>query len=368
MKINGMNGDTTKRINRQQVLRLLSTEPGISRTEIASRMGLVKMTVSNIISEMLHSGMIEETRSTGTEKIGAGRRLTGLCFSDQVPLIAGLWLNGRQLFAGIFSMELKLLSRVVCKIDAGNIVDQLASTVTALTEPLHRQLLGIGLALGAGWDSSLKILLAERLRIPVFSASNVAADAATVARFTSYENYFCLSVTPTGPAPTADAGVRGGIVVHHVLLGGSDGCTPLGQMTRNGSRLADMVSVPAICRHINETLGSECRTLADVQIACLENSTGNAALCDAFGPLMEMVSNICLATRPEALIIDASLAGFGEDLREYFFSRLHIRLGDSAPIITSARFGMDTTMYGAACLVLEEVFSGTLGYDLFFKE
>ena len=60
MKVSGMNGVAAKKLNRQQVLRLLSLEPGISRTEIAHRMGLVKMTVSNIVIELLRSGMVCE--------------------------------------------------------------------------------------------------------------------------------------------------------------------------------------------------------------------------------------------------------------------------------------------------------------------
>lgn len=368
MRISGMNGDTTKRVNRQQVLRLLSTEPGISRTEIAARMGLVKMTVSNIIAEMLRSEMVGETRATGIEKPGAGRKLTGLCFSERAPVVAGLWLTGRQVYAGIFSMELKLLNQTVRKVEPGNSVDGLAAAIASLMEPLEQPLLGIGMGLGAGWDSSLGIQLSERMGLPVFASSDVAADAMVVSRFTNYTSYFCLSVGAVGPIPTPDAGVRGGIVVGGTLLGGSDGCSPLGQMTRNGSKLADIVSAPVICRRCNETLGTECRTLADVQEACRNNPAANAMLCEIFATLMDTVCNICLATRPEALVMDASLSGFGEDLREYFFSRLAVRLGDNAPIVTAARFGEENTMYGAACLVLEQIFQGGLGYDLFFKE
>ncbi|MDD6032406.1 MAG: MarR family transcriptional regulator [Oscillospiraceae bacterium] len=368
MKISGMNGDTTKRVNRQQVLRLLSTEPGISRTEIAARMGLVKMTVSNIIAEMLRSGMVGETRATGIEKPGAGRKLTGLCFSDKAPVVAGLWLTGRQVYAGIFSMELKLLKQTTRKVEPGNSIDTLAAAIASMMESLEQPLLGIGMALGTGWDSSLGIQLSERLNVPAFAMADVAADAAVVARFTNFESYFCLSVGQAGPMPTADGGVRAGIVVHNTLLGGPDGCCPLGQMSRHGGRLADVASAPAICRRCNEALETDCRTLSDVQAACRENPSGNPILCEAFGPLMDMVANLCLATRPEALIINADLAGFGEDLREYFFSRLNVRLGDSAPIITSSHYGTDNTMYGAACLVLEKIFRGDLGYDLFFKE
>lgn len=368
MKIVGMNGDTTKRANRQQVLRLLSTEPGISRTEIAARMGLVKMTVSNIIAEMLRSGMVGETRATGIEKPGAGRKLTGLCFSDQAPVVAGLWITGRQLHAGIFSMELKLLNQTSRRVEPGGSVEALAAALSFLMDPLEQPLLGIGMAVATGWDTSLGMQLSERLGLPVFAVSDVAADAMVVARFTNYSNYFCLSVGAAGPVPSADAGVRAGIVVNGTLLGGPDGCTPLGQMTRNGNKLADVVSAPAICRRCNETLGTECYSMADVQHACRDNPAANAMLCDIFGTLMDTVCNLCLATRPEVLVMDISLTGFGEDLREYLFSRLNVRMGEHAPMMVESRFGADNTMYGAACLVLEKIFQGALGYDLFFKE
>ena len=77
MKVSGMNGVAAKKLNRQQVLRLLSLEPGISRTEIAHRMGLVKMTVSNIVIELLRSGMVCETEASCLDKMGAGAVAVG---------------------------------------------------------------------------------------------------------------------------------------------------------------------------------------------------------------------------------------------------------------------------------------------------
>ncbi len=369
MKIVGMNGDTTKRANRQQVLRLLSTEPGISRTEISARMGLVKMTVSNIIAEMIRSGMVKETRATGVEKPGAGRKLTGLCFSEKAPVIAGLWMTGRQVYAGVFSMELKLLNQSIRQLEPGNAAESLSTILHSLMEPLDQPLLGIGMALGTGWDSSVGYQLSEMMNLPVFAMSDVAADATVISRFTNYTNYICLSMGALGPAPSIDGGIRAGIVVNGTMLGGPDGCVPLGQMSRiGGGRLADVISQPILFRRCRETLGAECRNLSDVRFACKDNPAANAMLADLFAPLMDMVANLCLATHPEALILDAGLSGFGEELREYCFSRLAAHLESDVPVVTAARFGTENTMYGAACLVLEQIFQNGLGYQRFFQE
>lgn len=367
MKVSGMNGVAAKKINRQQVLRLLSLEPGISRTEIAQRMGLVKMTVSNIVVELLHSGMICETGSSSSDKLGAGRKLTGLRFSSSAPAVLGLWLSGRELHAALFSLELAVLERTTISISPETAVDQTADAVAGMWKT-GRPLLAAGLALGAGWEFSLGIELSERLGIPVYTASNVAADAMVVSRYTGHRNYFCLSLNEVGPFPAPDAGLRGGIVVDGTLLGGEDGCTPLGRMVRGNAKLSDTASAAAICRRCSEQLGRPCRTLAEVQDACKGNPAAAGMLSDIFSGLVDIVCNLALAARPAALVMDGGLAGFGEDLEEYFFSRLHARLGEMAPIITPAHFGAENTMYGAACLVLERIFRGELGYHLFFPD
>ena len=359
MNICGMNGDTTKHINRRQVLRLLSREPGISRTEIAARMGLVKMTVSNIIAEMLRSGMVIETKATGVEKTGAGRKLTGLCFSDKAPVLAGVQLDDQKLRVGIFSMELKLLKRSESPAEAADIIDQISAAVLALTKN-SRSLLGIGLALGHIWNPSLGILLQKKLNLPVFTVCSAAADTYAVARSAEYERFLCLSLSQTDISAAA--------MVNGSLLGDCAGCIPLGQMIRNNSPLAETVSISAICRSMDSALGIVCRNLSEVQEACRKDPAGNTVLRDVFGTLADTVCNICLAVQPEALVFDSNLSGFGKELTNYFFSRLNVCLGDKAPAILDPVYGNDTTLYGAACLVLEKVFTDTLGYDLFFKE
>jgi len=363
-----MNGETTKYINRRQVLRLLSREPGISRTEIAARMGLVKMTVSNIIAEMLQSGMVIETKATGAEKTGAGRKLTGLRFSENAPVLAGVLLEGQKLHIGIFSMELQLLKRGEYSAKTDGASEQIASEISALLKNTGRSLLGTGLALGPGWDTSLGVLLQEKLNTPVFVSSSVAANTYAADRFTDYQKTLCLSLAPTGPAPAFDGGVRAAAMTDGVLLGDKTGCIPLGQMTRNGCYLAEMVSIPAICRQVSNALGIECRDLSEVQNACRENAAGSAVLCDIFSSLMDTVCNLCLTIRPEALMLDDALSGFGKELMDYFFSRLHARLGESVPVILNPVCGKDTSLFGAACFVLTKVFNDALGYDIFFSE
>jgi len=265
-------------------------------------------------------------------------------------------------------MEMRLMEHAVFPAQAGDITDRMASAVEMLAGKIDRPLLGVGLALGSGWDISLKDGLQARLNIPVFAAADAAADAMVFYRFSSHEKFVCLSVTEPGPIPCPDGGVRAGVMVGDTLMGGADGCVPMGSMVRKNIKLADIVSLPAIRRRIREELGAECRTLADVRDACLSAPTGSELLSEIFCPLIDAVCNTALAVRPEALVLDHGLADFGGELLDYFSSMLRLRLGDDAPAILPCRFGPENTLYGAACLVLEEVFKGTVGYDIFFKE
>ena len=65
MRTKGISPQYTKQTNRLLVLRLLCSGQGLSRTEITRRVGLAKMTVSNITAELLRAGLIEEEAGGG---------------------------------------------------------------------------------------------------------------------------------------------------------------------------------------------------------------------------------------------------------------------------------------------------------------
>lgn len=67
----GINSSDIKHTNRGLVLKMVSVESGLSRSTIAKHIGLTKMAVSNIVTELIENGYLTETQAARVS--GAGR-------------------------------------------------------------------------------------------------------------------------------------------------------------------------------------------------------------------------------------------------------------------------------------------------------
>ena len=86
----GVNNKLLKQRNRGLLLKLIATGECSSRIELAQKTGLAKMTVSNIVSEFLENGMLEELEKVQTE--GKGRNPILLSISPRAPKLSGVHL------------------------------------------------------------------------------------------------------------------------------------------------------------------------------------------------------------------------------------------------------------------------------------
>ena len=59
-KSSGSNNQDVKQKNRMLVLKLITVNKGISRVDIAKMTGLSKMTVGNIVTELIEQGIVTE--------------------------------------------------------------------------------------------------------------------------------------------------------------------------------------------------------------------------------------------------------------------------------------------------------------------
>jgi predicted ArsR family transcriptional regulator len=59
-----------KRINRSVLLRLLRSQPGRSRAQLANHSGLTKSTVSLLVRELIDEGWLSETSLTAANGVG----------------------------------------------------------------------------------------------------------------------------------------------------------------------------------------------------------------------------------------------------------------------------------------------------------
>lgn len=100
----GINNTHLKSRNRGLVLQWIASEDNPSRVEIARHIGLTKMTVTNIVSDWIQAGYVEEKEAAVNATVG--RNPIILDIADNAPLAMGLYLS--RTAATILLADLKL--------------------------------------------------------------------------------------------------------------------------------------------------------------------------------------------------------------------------------------------------------------------
>ncbi|WP_205472858.1 ROK family transcriptional regulator [Nocardioides sp. SYSU D00038] len=184
--------EDTRRHHRSLLLQQLFREGPASRADLARTTGLTRVTVSDLVGELVTTGLVEELGAPAGSRVGKPPTLVGLA-ADSVHVV-GLDLSADDRMTGAV---LNLLGEVQARhevavggargADAVDLVRGLAAELIARTD---RPVLGVGVGspgvVGAdgtvidapnlGWhDTPLSTVLAEALGCPV----TVANDANT---------------------------------------------------------------------------------------------------------------------------------------------------------------------------------------------
>ena len=123
MKASGSNGQDIKQKNRILVLQLIAENTGVSRVDISRMTGLSKMTIGNIVTELIEEKLIIEQGRLDCppEAAASGRRPIILSLSPASPCICGM-----------------LIKRELCQIIigdlAGHILDEVHYEYSSLSD------------------------------------------------------------------------------------------------------------------------------------------------------------------------------------------------------------------------------------------
>lgn len=118
----GTNNQDIKRQNKLLILKMIATGTGLSRVEIAHATGLTKMTVGNLISELMEENLICEKEGVSeneTEK-KYGRKPVVFSISGQSPCTLGI-----------------LIKRELCQLIIGDLSGAILDSVTYVYESLN---------------------------------------------------------------------------------------------------------------------------------------------------------------------------------------------------------------------------------------
>jgi len=182
--------------NRALVLQTLYSASGQSRADVARSTGLTRVTISDLVTELMAEGLVVEMGQR--EGARPGKPATLLDINRTAFQIVGIDLSEAALFKGaVLDLSGSVISRAEIPL-AGSVGQEAVDKVLALAATLVRQttlpILGIGVgspgivdldgvvlsAPNLGWtDVALRSLLADRFELPVVVAND--ANAAVLA-------------------------------------------------------------------------------------------------------------------------------------------------------------------------------------------
>ncbi len=396
MKHKGINQEKAKQTNRLVVLRQLCTHAGISRAEITRRVGLSKMTVTNIVGELLERGLVQE-RVQHQSRSGSGRPRMGLFLTDRTPLVMGIWLSRDFCHGALADMNLSLLAsdRVPLGPEEtpATLLDKLVILVRRLQASSSRPQAALGVAAIGPLDAESGRLLdppnffgirelplgpelSRRLGLPVFLQNDMNASALAEKYFgigTDTANFGYIGLTN---------GIGAGLIVNHGLYEGAGGFAgEIGHMVMDrygaqchcGNRgcLETLCSVPPILARFETRFHRRFSSLRQAVDFSAQQAEGYALLQDACHVLALGLSNFCNMMDPELLILGHEGACLPDGLLDEMARTVNQSvLGRRSPpiLLRRSHFGSLAPLYGASMIPLCRLLEGRLDYERFFPE
>lgn len=111
MELGGSKQNTIKQINRGMVLQMILLEMAVTRADISRRLGLTKTTLTNIVSELIESGVVIEADNGTAEPSGAGRKSIQLDVGAGAPLICGILLQRRCIVTAVSDLKGRIVAQ-----------------------------------------------------------------------------------------------------------------------------------------------------------------------------------------------------------------------------------------------------------------
>jgi N-acetylglucosamine repressor len=366
----------TRQHNQRLVLRTLYDFGPISRADVARLTALTRTTVSDVVTELLGTGMAEEI---GRGPSSGGKAPILVRVVDDARQVIGLDLGDRAFVGALVNLRGEVRRSIELPIDGLDGEDALGLVyrlVDELLEAADGSLLGIGVgtpgvidtrsgtirwAVNLDWqDLPLGGLLADRYRVPTNVANDSQAAALAEYAFGDGER------RPNLVAIRVGRGIGAGIVLDGRLYQGDGfGAGEIGHTVveddgapcrcgRSGC-LETVASGPAIVARAR-ALGLDATTLEEVG-AALEagDDRASAAVVSAGRYLGRVVAGLVGVLDIHTIVVHGPVAALGEPwlgaVREEATRRSLPLLADAIAIRT-ASLGANEVVLGASALLM----------------
>lgn len=214
MRFTGNNPEVMRKRNLSIVKNMVFKYPGISRSEIAKYLSLTPASITSIVSEIMKTGIVEETNIPSKYK-SSGRQRKGLSYSLNKKYCIGIEIGPYELVVVLCDLQGSI---VASEVHTGTsfLYDELIEKISVFIKEVIRSkslgfehILSIGLGIPGKMDERKGIIvdaftkdwngkhitsrLQEEFTIPVFLCNNVKARALAVELCSTYESFdmFC---------------------------------------------------------------------------------------------------------------------------------------------------------------------------------
>jgi predicted NBD/HSP70 family sugar kinase len=374
------NQQLLKDINRMALVRHLCTNPGSSRVDLASAVGLQKSTVSLLVRELIEEGWVVERDVVVTGDLG--RRPTPLFIDPTRLLLLGAEVGVESIRVVATSLTGKVLAKAVARHGAAPsakaCVTSLAAALSKVRKQLDKgehQVIGIGVGLPGGVDETsgflyfapnlgwrdvpFKALLSEKLAgtalagVPLFVQNEADVAALAEMEFNASQAADPLIYV------SINQGVGAGVIVNERLLNGRGFAGEVGHIILqiNGPQCscgrrgcAEALIGPRAMLPSAETR----EPLAEIQRRLAEGDADTIRLVKkAGGYLGVLLQNLAAAYDPARIVLGGSVVELGQAFLEPALRTLNdyaVAAKLAPPTVQISRFGADAVAAGGAAL------------------
>jgi predicted NBD/HSP70 family sugar kinase len=329
-----------KQHNRQLLLRSIYEQPGCSRATLSEETGLAKPTVSDIVSELIEKGFVEET-GQGSSTAGGGKRPTLLRFVPTAQQVIGISITDEAVIGCLANLDAAIVARHQLARSDLPLLTAIEYVIHALLAQCDAPLLCIGLGVPGVVDEDHGIVVAS----PALDWHNMPLSQTLSARYNT-PVYVSNNTELAARAHIVYGNQRGTqnlavLLINHTV---EIGLTFAGKY-RHGSDLRQLALANGLwvhalsheqvlkriqallAQHSGSQLSATLPTYLYLRRAYLE---GDAAAQQLVGELATLLAQIYTwiigLTRPEEIVLAGQLSDTGQPLLDAVWHDLAARL------------------------------------------
>jgi N-acetylglucosamine repressor len=391
MKLIKRNQQQTRVHNRQLVLQTIYDQFETSRVDVARQTGLTRTTVSDLVSELMADGYVEET---GQGQSNGGKRPTLLKFIDDKRCMISVDLASHEFQGAVVNLRGQIINKVSLRVGESKGEDALKlvfELIDKLLEQAIMPIIGIGIgspglidpisgtidyAVNLDWrDLPLAKLIRERYDLPVHVANNSQAAAFAETTFGAHRDLPNMIVIKIGRGIAARIVINGepffgdgpyaGEIGHVVVKENGDlcpcgkhGCLETVASSRVILKRAQNIAINNPSSILNRLADEPCNITLDIvrQASLQGDPQVNQLIDEVTGYLGMAIANLVCAINIKQVMIAGIITELGDvlinSLQRQLAQHALASLAEETHIETS-QLGKDIVIQGISALLIQ---------------